>query len=149
MVFGNIEHIDEFKWLEKSIYECLEYVKNHDMEQFDEGSYNPEGRLKMNINKYMTSSAEGRAFEAHRKYIDIHLILEGTERVDVAYTDKLDGEEYSEANDIQFLNGKANGTVIMEKGDFIVCYPNDAHLPAVAVDAKSEVKKAVFKVLAV
>ena len=35
----------------------------------------------------------------------------------------------------------------METGDFLVCYPEDAHRTAVAVDGKPEtVKKAIFKV---
>lgn len=147
MVFGNIKDLDDYKWLEEKIYKCLAFVKNHDMAEYSAGSYKPEG-MTMNINEFMTDDVENRLWEAHRRYIDIHLVLEGTEQIDIAWADMLEAEEYSEEKDIQFLHGDKNASVVLGAGDFAVCYPKDIHRPGVAVNEKSEVKKAVFKVLA-
>ncbi len=31
MIFGNMDHVEEFPYLEKGIKECFEYAKTHDL----------------------------------------------------------------------------------------------------------------------
>ncbi|WP_300276181.1 YhcH/YjgK/YiaL family protein, partial [Peptacetobacter sp.] len=56
--------------------------------------------------------------------------------------------EYQEEGDFLPLDGEAvNSEVILRKGDFLVCYPEDAHMTALKVEEKSSIKKAIFKVI--
>ncbi|HBF2852776.1 TPA: YhcH/YjgK/YiaL family protein, partial [Clostridioides difficile] len=45
------------------------------------------------------------------------------------------------------LDGKNNGYMELRKGDFLVCYPEDAHMTGIKVLEKENIKKAIFKVL--
>ena len=44
------------------------------------------------------------------------------------------------------MDGDKNGSVILKPGDFLVCYPSDAHRTAIAADKPEKIKKAIFKV---
>jgi len=47
---------------------------------------------------------------------------------------------------IYFLEGSLQSKVKLEKGDFIICYPQDAHMAGMMVNGHEKVRKAVFKV---
>ena len=52
--------------------------------------------------------------------------------------------EYNDEKDYQMLKGHVN-KVILNKGDFCVVFPEDAHLPQMIGDDGKWVKKAVVK----
>ena len=97
---------------------------------------------------YDTSPAEDLSFEAHRKYIDVQLLLSGTEDIDVSQD--LDDMEviqpYSDENDAGLYDTPENwSTIVLRSGNFAVFYPDDAHRPG-AGDGSS-VRKLVVKIL--
>ena len=55
--------------------------------------------------------------------------------------------EFVEKDDFLPLEGEKNGHVILEKGDFLICYPNDAHRTAVKIEDSQKIKKAIFKII--
>ena len=62
-------------------------------------------RIYASVAGYETGSRAERRFEAHRRYIDVQVLLAGEETIDVA----LDGdlpvlEAYDDARDVMFLN---------------------------------------------
>ncbi len=84
--------------------------------------------------------------EAHRKYIDIHYLLEGSENIEITNVETLTiTKDYDEQTDA--LLGTAKGKpYLLEKGQFMVVFPEEAHLPGIKVNDCAEVKKAVVKV---
>ena len=55
-------------------------------------------------------------------------------------------EEYDEKRDVMFLNGNVDKVLATNK-NFIIFYPEDAHMPALSVTTPQKVKKAIFKIL--
>ena len=55
-------------------------------------------------------------------------------------------EEYDEQKDVMFLNGEVDKLKADNK-TFLIFYPEDAHMPALAVNEPKWVKKAIFKIL--
>lgn len=148
MIFGNIKHEKTYSNLDKDILKCLEYAKENSLMDLEKGSYEIDGQdIFVNIVGYETCEKEDRFWEAHRKYIDVHLMLDGCERIDVNFIENLEQKEYEEEGDFLPLDGEANGYVELRKGDFLVCYPEDAHMTAIKVNDKEEIKKAIFKVI--
>ena len=97
---------------------------------------------------YDTRPAEDLSFEAHRKYIDVQVLLSGIEDIDVSQD--LDDMEviqsYSDENDTTLFDTPPNwSTVVLRPGYFAVFYPDDAHRPG-AGDGSS-VRKLVVKIL--
>ena len=55
-------------------------------------------------------------------------------------------EEYDEQKDVMFLNGEVDKLKADNK-TFLIFYPEDAHMPVLAVNEPKWVKKAIFKIL--
>ena len=50
MIFGNINNLSEFPFLEEQVKECFEYAKTHDLASYEKGSHEIDGdRLFVNI----------------------------------------------------------------------------------------------------
>lgn len=147
MVFGDIRNLKDFPYLEEDVRACLDYAAAHDLAALADGSYPIDGdRVYFNINSYETTQAENRVWEAHRKHLDLHLMLRGREQMDGNFTGHMKPLDYVEQNDFLQLKGEANSHVILDEGNFLVCYPSDAHRTAVQVGAPAPVKKAIFKI---
>lgn len=95
---------------------------------------------------YETVPAEESFFEAHRKYLDIHIMAEGSEGVEIASPDSLQEFERAEANDFYAYRGQGHYKLALSPGDFLVVFPEDAHRIKMQLDGPQTVSKVVFKV---
>lgn len=147
MIFGNIQNLREYLCMEDGIFECFNYAKENNLSAYDRGCHEIDAkRIFVNIMEYETVKPEDRFWEAHREYLDVHLMLEGTEQIDLNFIHNMDVKEYAAQDDFLPMDGDKNGSVILKPGDFLVCYPTDAHRTAVAADKQENIKKAIFKV---
>lgn len=148
MIYGNLKHMDKYSFLDKEIIDCFKYAIEKKLAEVEKGTYKiDEENVFVNVVEYETQNKEDRFWEAHKKYIDIHLMFNGKEKIAVNLIDNLDIKEYEEKNDFVPLEGKESGCVTLTKGDFLICYPEDAHMTAIKVDNKEKIKKAIFKVI--
>ena len=138
----------EYDYLPVDIKKCFEYAASNNLLDFEKGSYKIDGNnLFVNIVEYETIDVENRFWEAHKNYLDLHLMLDGKEQIDVNFIGNMEEKEFVEKDDFLPLEGDKNGHVILEKDDFLICYPNDAHRTAVKVNNPKKIKKAIFKII--
>ena len=148
MIFGNINHEKTYSNLDKDLLTCFEYAKNNELVSFEKGSYEIDGKdIFVNIVEYDTCEKEDRFWEAHKNYLDLHLMLDGKEQIDVNFIGNMEQKDFVEKDDFLPLEGDKNGHVILEKGDFLICYPNDGHRTAVKIEKPEKIKKAIFKII--
>jgi YhcH/YjgK/YiaL family protein len=84
--------------------------------------------------------------EAHKKYIDIHYCISGSEGIGYNDVPRLTPTtEYDEENDYLLLSGEYQ-KVVLHEGDFCIVFPEDAHIPMMKGDADGMLLKAVAKV---
>ena len=130
----------------------LDYLKNTDFSNVKNGKYEILGNEVFAIVQDYTSKEEKEGkFEVHRKYIDIQFIVEGEEKIGVGkLEDFQEITEYDEKKDIVFLNKKTNYStdfIKLREKEFAIFLPTDAHMPSLAIQTPSYVKKVVVKVL--
>lgn len=148
MIFGNTKDLKDYSFLDSQIQECFEYAKSHDLINFEKGSHPIDGeRLFVNIVEYTTTTPENRFWEAHKHYLDLHLMLKGPEQIDLNFIDNMEQKEFIEKDDFLPLEGDPNACVVLNQDDFLICYPKDGHRTAIAVDEPATIKKAIFKIL--
>ncbi|MEY8339523.1 YhcH/YjgK/YiaL family protein [Lachnospiraceae bacterium 62-35] len=147
MIFGNIYNLREYSFLEKQIRKCFAYAESHSLKEYEKGTYEIDGRqVFVNIAEYMTTSLENRFWEAHRKYLDVHLMLSGREQIDLNFIENMGQGEFVEKDDFLPLEGEKNSTVVLKEGDFLICFPSDGHRTGVAAEEPEMIKKAIFKI---
>ena len=84
-------------------------------------------------------------FEAHRKYIDIHYLLSGENKIGWKPQKGCDNivEEYDYEKDVELYSGTPEQWIILTPGLFALFLPFDAHAPQCH---KEEFHKVVIKV---
>lgn len=148
MIFARVADTASRGKLEPGVQEAIDFALSHDLASFENGSHPIDGdRLFVNIVSYETKTPKERFWEAHKDYLDVHVPLVGTEQIDLNFLENLEKGEYEKAGDFQPAFGDKMASVVMNPGDFLVCYPNDAHRTAIKVgDQPETIKKAIFKV---
>jgi YhcH/YjgK/YiaL family protein len=99
------------------------------------------------IQTYQTEPEGQRTFEAHKKYIDIQYILSGRELILYKETSVLKHRKpYDPDRDVIFLEDVEAKQILLESGDFVIFWPQDAHKPGCMAHIPSEVRKIVAKI---
>ncbi|MEG1431517.1 YhcH/YjgK/YiaL family protein [Eubacterium sp.] len=147
MIFGQIDGAHQYDFLGKAIQRCFDYCRDTDLKALALGSYPIEDQdIFVNIVSYETGASQERSWEAHRKYLDIHVMLDGTETIEIAFVSKMEQGTFDPDADNLPLTGTAQCGIRMMPGDFLICYPEDGHKPGVCVSEPQVIKKAIFKV---
>ena len=116
------------------------------MDNFVPKRYDFDGDKFANAERYNTKLQS--RFEAHRKMVDVQIVVSGTELIHFApITDEFLVEEpYDEMRDIVFMTGEVKDTVLLRAGEACVIGPELAHMPGMAVNGSSHVQKIVLKI---
>ena len=103
------------------------------------------GENKILVQQNATKAAEGRELEAHRRFLDIQLILKGSEMVGWAPVDALaPSGDFNETKDCGMYTGACDFMNIRE-GYCYVVFPEDAHMPGSHLEEQTEFVKLVVK----
>lgn len=142
------ENAGFYKGLNKNLDKVLELIERKDFGPLGTGKYQVEDEKVYFIKtEYETRKAEDCFFESHKKYIDVHFCLEGKEIMAVEYFNDMDIEKaYDEDGDSFILEGKADNKLELLKDNFMVFFPQDAHMTGIG-KASSSIKKIIFKAL--
>ncbi|MDD5070868.1 MAG: YhcH/YjgK/YiaL family protein, partial [Candidatus Omnitrophica bacterium] len=101
------------------------------------------------VTSYKTRAPENSLLEAHRKFVDVHLVVDGGEIIECFSSDGLViSSIYDEGKDAQFYKRVSPGLVRVQllPGSFITFFPDEVHMPSLMINGKSEtVKKVVVK----
>lgn len=148
MLYGKLSTFDAVQCGHEGVVKALEWAKSHDLRALEPGRRDIDGEtLYLNLNEYETKPFEGCKFEAHKRYIDVHVMADGIEHIDSQDVSECEAEPFDEEGDFALLSGNAAVRTTLTDGTFAVYFPEDAHKPGIAVDAPAHVKKGVFKVL--
>ncbi len=146
MIIDVISNSDKYLSLHKDFKLVFDYIKNNDLSKMDCGKHEIRGNeVFFNLQEYETKPIQ--KLEAHRKYIDIQVVVSGEEYMGYTNFDNTTvSEQYNDEKDIMFLLGNVDKVLAYNK-TFVIFYPQDAHMPALSVKEPMRVKKAIFKIL--
>lgn len=112
------------------------------------GRYNIDEESYANIDEYEPKLIDKCKFEAHKKYIDIQMIVCGEEEIHLTDIKNLKvSEKYDENRDIMFFENseKYIDKIKLVPNKFVLIYPHEAHKPQIKTTANF-VKKIVVKI---
>lgn len=146
MIIDNLSNAEKYISLHKDFKLVFDFLKNNDLSKLECGKHQLRGEeVFFNLQEYETKPTQ--KLEAHKKYIDIQVVAIGEEFMGYTNIENTSlSEEYDAEKDVMFLTGNVDKLLATNK-NFLIFYPEDAHMPALAVDKQSKVKKAIFKIL--
>ena len=139
MITDNIKNLKNYNIVSEKVIDFLMNLPS------DAGHYEIDDTAYANIDIYNTK--QHCKFEANKKYIDIQMLLEGSEELDYIPVDGLKiSEEYDEKRDVMFFENpeKTPDTLQLEPYKFALIYPHEAHRPQMGNG--QQVKKVVVKI---
>jgi biofilm protein TabA len=150
VVNANLKDWSSTRGLE-GLERAFEYLTRTDLTALPIGRTTIDGDdMYVTVSEAETRSPDQARFEAHRRYIDIQLVVRGQEAIEVAPTSKLaTAEPYDATKDIEFFETpKQLATLALHAGEFAVFVPGDGHRPSLHLDGPHVSRKAVVKVSA-
>ena len=147
MIIAKKEHASAYKGIHPRLDKALELINDKDFiaSVGDEKICLEGDALYAFRNEYTTVPYEETFFEAHRKYLDLQMVISGQERCGIADPAGL-GEAFEQRGDFWGYHGEAEQSVILRPDNFMVVFPGDAHRLKICVDQPESVTKIVFKI---
>lgn len=151
MITGSLNHWQFYrKTLPNCIIRAVEAVTALDLQTLPTGRHEIDGDdIFVLIQKMPTRPAAQLRPEAHRRYIDVQILLSGHEAYGFSLPDPelVPVDDRLETQDIAFYpDRKTEYFVKLEPRDFIVFFPGEFHRPCCEIDGSVEIRKAVIKV---
>jgi YhcH/YjgK/YiaL family protein len=149
MIIIDLEHATEQLPQTPAFQKAIAFLHRADLATLPDGNIEFDGkRVFAMVQSYETfPHGTPYKFEAHRVYIDIQYMVDGTERMGWTATNSVTfNTAYDSANDIQFGTALAMTTFVLQRRQLVVFYPSDGHAPRHACDRPMLVKKIVIKV---
>ena len=151
-----LEILDKFKNI-NNVYNYLKDCFSYDSEIFERLN-TAELPLFQKINlsdnifaleqKFYTQNRDSCFFESHIEYIDIHVLLSGTEVIEISDLNELTIlEKYNSITDkIIYNSDTIKNEIVLTRGDILILFQNDAHLCTRKFDKSVIVYKTVLKI---
>lgn len=146
MIVSNLKNSQRIEGLHPLFKVLFDYVKTHDLLHADLGRIEIDGdRLFINnVNPECVVATE-QVLELHREYIDVHILLEGAERIGWKAIEDLQDEkkEYAQEGDCALYSDIPTTYVDLLPGQFAIVYPEDPHAPVIG---EGKIRKLIAKV---
>ncbi len=127
--------------------EAFSFLKNSDLKRLPAGRYAIDSNnVFAFITENATKSPDSAKWESHRLYVDLHLVIDGEEKIGVADTSTLAVTmPYDPSKDLANYIGEGK-FYRAEPGTFFLFFPADAHRPNVTTGGNKPDKKIVIKI---
>ena len=149
MIFGQIDELKFYKGMSSELDMAIEAIENGSYKNGVVGKNEIKGDdVFFNLQECKTKVLEECFFEGHKKYIDIHIVIDGEEGIGYSLKNSLkEKTEYNEESDFQVLEGVEEYRLNMTKDNFLIVFPDEPHMPLIAKENEPKaLKKAVFKI---
>ncbi|MDA3799380.1 MAG: YhcH/YjgK/YiaL family protein [Kiritimatiellae bacterium] len=146
MIIDIIKNVHSYQALNKGFVKAIDFLSGNDLSKLSLGRHEIDGdRVYAVVAKEPGRMKENALLEIHEKYIDIQVILDGTDTMGWKSISscKESNNEYNKESDIKFLDDEPDLWVPVEKGHFAIFFPEDAHMPLIS---ESPIHKIVVKI---
>ena len=148
MIIDKLENAALYRDIHRGFKEAFTFLQNITNKNFSIGKHIIDSDNIFAIsNEYKTKNKNDSKIEAHKQYIDIQYIVEGTEligysplRKQTIYT------EYNNETDLMFFQEPPSSYLEITKGMFAVFFPEDLHMPGIFRNSPVTAKKVVVKI---
>ena len=146
MIYDSLEHLEMYAARDPLLAAVCDFVKSRDLSALEPGQITLRDGVYAIVSDNQTRAA-GK-FEAHRRYADLQLVLEGDEIIECAPIEEMrGGEGYDAEGDAELFDCAPEGAVQIKlrKMQFLALYPQDAHKPLLRWRSDTS-RKIIFKI---
>lgn len=140
--FAKQYHLNQAYW-----DKAFSFLKNTDLKTLSIGRHSIDGdNVYAIVQEAPTKDLDKTAFESHRKYIDLQLVITGEENMAKAPLNSVSlSKPYDERSDLANYTGDGK-IYTVPSGTFMLFFPKDAHRPNITPGGNKVDKKIVIKI---
>ena len=145
MILDILENAEKYNSIHPGFQKAFEFLKTIETQALEE-KYEIEGETVFALSGEGPGRKEDEAeLEAHRKYIDIQYVIEGTDTMGWSPTSSCTAvsKEYDQEKDILFYSDKPECFIPVKPGMFVAFFPEDAHMPLIS---DGNIRKLIVKI---
>lgn len=134
MIKDHINNAHQYDDLHPNFRSVLEILQSLNLDALQPGHIELDGNyVYININETKSKNKEEAKLESHHRYIDIQMPLSGKETFGVKATTNCTNpiDEFDTERDILFYEDTPTKYITLNKGEFIIFFPDDAHAPCI------------------
>lgn len=150
MIVDHIKNVALYAGVSSRLKIALDYLASVAEKGAEPGEFEVDGKNIYGFcREFQLRSEEDMPFEAHRKYIDIHYVVKGREKICCAALGLLQEEKaYSEEVESGLYRcTHLPNRIVLNPGEFAVFFQEDGHKPYCSVEGEISVTKIMMKVL--
>lgn len=146
MIYTKIDRLERYLGICDSLDIAIRHVMTADLQALNRGRNEVSGN-EMFINRlsYETIPEESAAWEGHGVYGDLHVLIEGHEKIGVTDASQLKQICHKVEDDFIGYEGPVQTWCPMDKGDVLIVFPEDIHMVKVTNGEPCHVERAVYK----
>ncbi len=132
MILDALEHSQRYEGLNPGFRAAFAFLKQANLARLPHGRHEIDGdRVFALIESGPQVGREAARLEAHRRYIDVRYIIDGTDEVGWQRTElcKTPDGPYNEKADLGFFADRPVAWTTLPPGTFAIYFPEDAHAP--------------------
>ena len=146
MIVSNLQNSERIESLHPLFKLLFDYVKTHDLLHTECGRIELAGDdlFINNVNPTCVSASE-QVLEVHRDYIDVHILLEGKERIGWKALEDVNDlkQAYQKEGDCALYSDTPTSFVDLLPSQFLIVFPEDPHAPVIG---EGKIRKLIGKV---
>ena len=145
MVLDTLVQSGRYAGLHPSFARAFTFLRTADLASLPPGRHDIDGdRMYVSIDHVEGRGREGARLEAHRRYIDIQLTIDGDEEIGWSPLASCEHPTpFDAAKDAGFFDDRPGAWLAVPRGTFAIFFPQDAHAP---LAGHGRLKKAIVKV---
>ena len=147
MIQCSLEDAARYYGIHPNLKRLFDFVRQHDLLHEPQGRITiDDDKLFVNVSDCQLVGHQEQKLEVHRRYIDVHLPLDGSEIVGWRPLESLGSSEapFDEEKDFALYAEMAQVYTNVIPGQCLIIFPEDAHAPLIG---HGMLKKAVAKIL--
>lgn len=147
MILDSLKNAPLYYGVAPRLKKAFELIASTDWSSMTTGVHELDGRdIFVNIMELDLKTKRDAKLEVHNEYIDIQILLEGTEEI-FGWSERCDLKqplaEFDKEKDVQFFDDEAQTFYALRTGQFTILLPEDGHAPMIG---EGPIRKAIVKV---
>ena len=149
MLSAHVNNLDIVPFVSPALKKYIEQAREFMATEPESGCHKLDGEaFFINAVSADTVPVSERMGEVHARYVDIHILIEGGERIGYGHLPVKELEQdMLETDDAGlFKQIEQEKFIDLKPGDFALFYPGEPHRPLCNVEASQPVKKLIVKI---
>ena len=146
MILDTLDNLSRYKSLNDRFAEAIQFLQRPDLKDLAAERHEIKGEdIFALVLRETGKKKEDSLLEAHKKYIDIQVVLGGKDEMGWKPTSACKESKggYDSGSDVELFHDQPDSWVLTNPEQFAIFFPEDAHMPMIS---DGELHKVVVKI---